>query len=363
MAGEKLNLCDVPTALEEIHAGRVLAIVDDDVYVREGALVMASETPSPGLLRFMISATSSLACMAVPDADFRHLKIPSCLENEYILGAIFPEIKKRTSGECSSDAFERHIIPFTARKSGVLRYPRPAECITDLSRLLGEKRHCFFSSFKADAVMEKVDLFAQEHAIKILSIAELVRYRLVHERHVRSKSTFLVRSRFGEFKFRCIESDVFDRCAVLIKGEEQEFDHQPPLARIERVPTVGGMCACLAICMEAAFQDTVELMYRDGHGIIVFIPAMRDFSPEEMAQKSTLEFFKDDPFSTLEDSTFQKVRSAGMCAQILQHLGANRIRIVSNRPRRVRAIESFGIEIIEEVHVGPGSVMTCGCAQ
>jgi 3,4-dihydroxy 2-butanone 4-phosphate synthase/GTP cyclohydrolase II len=353
MSIEKLCFCDVPTALEEIRAGRVLAIVNEEENVQEGSLVMASTEPSPDTVRFMLSATSGLACMAVPEVDLQQVDLPTSLRRDFTLGAVFPNISEATpDGEGPRVRVESHIIPFTTRKSGVLRHARPAECIADLSGMLGGEQYCFFSTFPAGHITTELHNVVRTHSLKILSITELIRYRLLREKHVRSKSAFLVRSRHGEFRFHCVESDVIDRCAVLVKGDEHEFGRRPPLARIERIPMVGGMCTCLPTCMETSFEETVEMMHRDGHGIIVFMPSMRDCSQQEVVQKFTMDYFKDDPFSTLDDCCVHRVTSAGVCAQILRHLGAKCVRIVSNRPQRMRDLESFGIHIIEEVGIG-----------
>jgi 3,4-dihydroxy 2-butanone 4-phosphate synthase/GTP cyclohydrolase II len=358
MNDERLRFCDVPTALEEIRAGRILAIVDDQENPREGALVMASAEPTPEALRFMVSTTSGLVCMAAPERDLRKVTLPASLRDACVLGAIFclpsAHCHNVPVPESSGSRMKLQVIPFTTRKGGVLRHARPAECISDLAGLIGGKQYCFFSSFGSDQVASATKAFSdllRTQMLKVLSTTELIRYRLSREEHVRSKSALLVRSRFGDFQFRRIESDVFDHCAVLVKGEERGFDQRPPLVRIETIPSVGGMCACLPTCMEASFQDAVELMYRDGQGIIVFLPSMRDCSFEEVAQKFNMEYFRDDPFSTLEDSMIHRVTSAGMCAQILHLLGAKYIRLISKRPRRVRDLETFGIHIVEDIPV------------
>lgn len=365
MIAEKLYCCDIPTALEEIRAGRVLAVVDDEEHLTQCSLVMASLEPSSDVLRLMESATSGFACMAVSEAHLSQVKLPASLERDSTIGAVFQNVvrKEDPCGNLSHSASKLQVIPFTIRKGGVLRHARPAECIGDLARLVGGELYSFFSTFRANESASAAEFreFVQTHSIQVLSIARLIKYRLSGEQLVRSKPAITLRSRYGDFQFRCIESDLFDCCAVLTKGDEHDFCRHPPLARIQRLPYADGACTCAASCMESAFENTLELISRDGHGIIVFMPSMRDFLPEGVEQNIAKNYFKEDPFSTLDESCINRATSVGACAQILRHLGAKRVRIISNRPQRVRDLESFGIEIVEEIGVGRSEQRPTDC--
>jgi len=317
---------------------------------------MVSAEPSPEALRTMMSATSGLACMAVSEADLRKVKMPGSLENCFAMGALFPEDRARKGfGNTSSErAFKQRLVPFTTHKNGVLGRPRVAECASDLARMLGGDQCSLFCTFGSDSrgpAIARLNEMVKAYSLKVLSIVELVRYRLLHEEHVRSRGSTPVMSKHGKFQFACIESDVFEQCGVLIKGDRSSFHSHPPMVRIENIPRAGSACTCLLRCAGASFTDSSELMHRDGCGIIIFMPYMGELSPGRVVQEFTLEHFRDDPFSTLGDSIFRSVVSAGVCAQIIRHLGAVSIRAISNRPHRLKDLESFGIKIVEEVSI------------
>lgn len=192
MGAEKACFCDVLTAVSEIRAERVLAIVNDEDNVRGAALVMASASPSPETLRLMVSLTCGLVFMAVTEADLRQVRLPPSLEKNFMLGAISPQASQSDClGQYSDEGVRTHpIIPLTTRKNAVLRYSRPAECIVELAELAGGGMYCFFSSFGSDKsayVSASLHKAMETHSLRVLSTADLTSVKQDVKRCFRSE--------------------------------------------------------------------------------------------------------------------------------------------------------------------------------
>src|ERR1700694_1682296 len=226
---------DVPDAIEEIRAGRIIVVVDDEDRENEGDLTLAAEKVTPEAINFMAKLGRGLVCRAMTEERLEHLNIgPMTSENTSQFGTAFCEaIDARTGVTTGISAHDRartiqvaidpatkpsdlarpgHMFPLRARKGGVLVRAGQTEASVDLARLAGLiPAGVICEIMKDDGTMARVpDLieFCKQHDMKMLTVAELIRYRMAHERYVHRVGEALVDTRFGEFRLIAYESEV-----------------------------------------------------------------------------------------------------------------------------------------------------------
>src|SRR3984893_11791803 len=218
---------DVPTAIEEVRSGRMIVVVDDEDRENEGDLTLAAEKVTPETINFMAKYGRGLICLAMTEERLDHLRIgPMTAENTSNYGTAFCEaIDAREGVTTGISAFDRahtirvaidpatkpsdlarpgHVFPLRARKGGVLVRAGQTEASVDLARMADMvPAGIICEIMREDGTMARVpDLieFCQVHGLKMLTVAELIRYRMQHERYVHRVGEALVDTRYGEFR-------------------------------------------------------------------------------------------------------------------------------------------------------------------
>ena len=226
---------DVPTAIEEIRAGRMVVVVDDEDRENEGDLTLAAEKVTPEAINFMAKYGRGLVCLAMTEERLDHLRVgPMTAENTSNYGTAFCEaIDAREGVTTGISAYDRartikvaidpatrpadlarpgHVFPLRARKGGVLVRAGQTEASVDLARLAGlVPAGVICEIMRDDGTMARVpDLveFCATHELKLLTVAELIRYRMQHERHVHRVGEALIDTQHGEFRLIAYESEV-----------------------------------------------------------------------------------------------------------------------------------------------------------
>src|SRR5579863_549977 len=226
---------DVPGALDQIRAGRMVVVVDDEDRENEGDLVMAAEFATPDKINFMARYGRGLICLTLTEEHADHLRLfPMTQRNTSRFGTAFTEtIEARegvTTGISAADrahtirtavapdarpedlARPGHIFPLRARRGGVLVRAGQTEASVDLARMAGViPAGVLCEIMRDDGEMARIpDLipFCQEHGLTILTVAELIRYRLRHERYIVRAGETLIQTRYGEFRMIAYESEV-----------------------------------------------------------------------------------------------------------------------------------------------------------
>src|SRR6266576_714543 len=224
---------DVPTAIEEIRSGRMIVVVDDEDRENEGDLMLAAEKVSPEGINFMAKFGRGLVCLAMTEERLEHLRIgPMTAENTSNYGTAFCEaIDARDGVSTGISAYDRartikvaidpatrpsdlarpgHVFPLRARKGGVLVRAGQTEAAVDLARLAGLiPSGIICEIMRDDGTMARVpDLieFCRTHEMKMLTVAELIRYRLRNERYIQRVGETTISTRFGDFRFIAYES-------------------------------------------------------------------------------------------------------------------------------------------------------------
>jgi 3,4-dihydroxy 2-butanone 4-phosphate synthase/GTP cyclohydrolase II len=251
-----------------------------------------------------------------------------------------------------------HMFPLRARKGGVLVRAGQTEASVDLARLAGMvPAGIICEIMKDDGSMARVpDLieFCREHQMKMLTVAELIRYRMAHERYVHRVGEALVDTRFGEFRLIAYESEVDGgggSHVALIRGDI-EHSKSPVVVRMHAHCLMGDVFGATGCECHATLEGSLRRIAQEGSGALIYLhQTSQGFAIEKVGDRTALSFHRGRRLPSLLDSERQTQREVGIGAQILSDLNLHRIRLLTNRPKRVAALEGFGIEIVEQVPV------------
>jgi 3,4-dihydroxy 2-butanone 4-phosphate synthase / GTP cyclohydrolase II len=371
---------DVQTAIEEIRNGRMIVVVDDEDRENEGDLTLAAEKVTPEAINFMAKYGRGLVCLAMTEERLDHLRIgPMTAENTSQYGTAFCEaIDARVGVTTGISAYDRartiqvaidpatqpadlarpgHVFPLRARKGGVLVRAGQTEAAVDLSRLAGLiPAGIICEIMKDDGTMARVaDLieFCRQHDLKILTVAELIRYRMGHERYVHRVGEALVDTRYGELRLIAYESEVDggESHVALIRGDIESGD-QPVLVRMHAHCLMGDVFGATGCECHATLEGSLRRIAQEGRGALIYLhQTSKGFSAERAGERTALSFHRGQKLPALLDNVRQTQREIGIGAQILSDLNLRRIRLLTNHPRKVPALEGFDIEIVEQVPV------------
>jgi len=380
---------DVPAAIEEIRSGRMIIVVDDEDRENEGDLTLAAEKVTPEAINFMAKYGRGLVCLAMTEERLDHLRVgPMTAENTSQYGTAFCEaIDARVGVTTGISAYDRartiqvaidpateasdlarpgHVFPLRARKGGVLVRAGQTEASVDLARLAGMvPAGIICEIMKDDGTMARVpDLieFCHEHGMKMLTVAELIRYRMAHERYVHRVGEALVGTRFGEFRVIAYESEVDggESHVALIKGDMPGDNPDgvtaktdaPVLVRMHAHCLMGDVFGSTGCECHATLEGSLRRIAQEGRGALIYLhQTSQGFSKEKVGERMALTFHRGRRLPSLLDNERQTQREIGIGAQILSDLNLRRIRLLTNRPKKVAALEGFGIEIVDQVPV------------
>jgi 3,4-dihydroxy 2-butanone 4-phosphate synthase / GTP cyclohydrolase II len=372
---------DVPDAIEEIRAGRMIVVVDDEDRENEGDLTLAAEKVTPELINFMAKYGRGLICLAMTEDRLEYLNIgPMTNENTSQYGTAFCEaIDARQGVTTGISAHDRartievaidpatkpsdlarpgHMFPLRARKGGVLVRAGQTEASVDLARLAGMiPAGVICEIMKDDGSMARVpDLieFCREHQMKMLTVAELIRYRMAHERYINRVGEALIETRFGEFRLIAYASEVDggESHVALVRGDIEHAE-KPVLVRMHAHCLMGDVFGATGCECHATLEGALQRISKEGLGALIYLhQTSQGFSVEKVGERNALSFHGGRTLPSLYDNAEKRVqREIGIGAQILSDLNLRRIRLLTNRPKKVAALEGFGIEIVEQVPV------------
>ena len=401
---------DVPGALAEIRAGRMVVVVDDEDRENEGDLTMAAEFITPEAINFMARYGRGLICLTLTEAraDFLHLP-PMTQHNSSRFGTAFTETIEaregvttgisaadrshtiRTAIDAKSNAADLarpgHVFPLRARNGGVLVRAGQTEASVDLARMAGlNPSGVICEIMRDDGAMARIpDLipFCNEHGLRILTVAELIRYRMRHERHIHRVGQSTIQTRHGEFRMIAYESavnggeshialvrgELCEHCPAAL-GEARVEDHnceRAVLVRVHTRCTAGDLFAADCNCRET-LDESMRMIAAEGCGAILYLHSTsRGFEVEAKADSAKSFSIAGEvvaaPVPRLilhkelralegpQARTGRNLRAIGIGGQILSDLGISRIRLLSNTPMHIPALEGFGLEIVEQVHI------------
>ncbi|MGD0546502.1 MAG: 3,4-dihydroxy-2-butanone-4-phosphate synthase [Terracidiphilus sp.] len=426
---------DVPGAVAEIRAGRMVVVVDDEDRENEGDLTLAAEFVTPEAINFMAKFGRGLICLTLTEERADYLRLfPMTQQNSSRFGTAFTETIEAREGvttgisaadraqtirvaiDASSTAADLarpgHIFPLRARRGGVLVRAGQTEASVDLARLAGlNPSGVICEIMRDDGEMARIpDLipFCREHGLRILTVAELIRYRLRHERTIARAGESLLQTRYGEFRMIAYESQVNggESHIALVRGDlcedcpafhcgpananlpltpfnesSGEAAERPPceravLVRVHTRCTAGDLFAAECRCRETLDQS-MRMIAAEGCGVVVYLHSTSrgfEISPVSESRPGPPSVFDASGTAALNASpdanagrlvlhkelraregsqarTGRNLRAIGLGGQILSDLGIRRIRLLSNTPMHIPALEGFGLEIVEQVAI------------
>ena len=371
---------DVPTAIEEIRAGRMIVIVDDEDRENEGDLMLAAEKVTPDAINFMAKYGRGLICLTLTEDRLEHLRIgPMSAENTSNYGTAFCEaIDARFGVTTGISAYDRartilvaidpatrpsdlarpgHVFPLRARKGGVLVRAGQTEASVDLARMAGLiPAGIICEIMREDGTMARVsDLidFCGQHKMKMLTVAEVIRYRMQHERYVHRVGEALVNTGYGEFRVIAYESEVDggDSHLALVRGEIDKGD-EPVLVRMHSHCLIGDVFGSEGCDCRSTLEGAMEAIAAEGRGALIYLhQSAKGFAVEKVGDRSVISFHHERKSPSLPESERKTQREIGLGAQILSDLNLRRIRLLTNHPRRLAALEGFEIEVVGNVPV------------
>ncbi len=373
------QFCDVETALSEIRAGRMIIVVDDEDRENEGDLTMAAETITPEAINFMAKYGRGLVCLAMTEERLDYLRLgPMSAENTSNFGTAFTESIDAKDGTTTGiSAYDRsqtirvaidpgtrpsdlarpgHVFPLRARKGGVLVRAGQTEASVDLARMAGMVPAGVICEIMSDdgtmARVPELTEFCRQHDLKMVTVAELIRYRMAHERYVRRLAEAMVPTAYGEFRMIAYESEINgDSHIALVKGDVERYD-QPVLVRMHTHCLVGDVFGAVWCECRNTIDAAMRRIAEEGTGALIYLhQTSKGYSVERLLDKNTIQFHHEQRLPTLPENQRRTQREIGIGAQILSDLNLRRIRLLTNHPRKVAGLEGFGIEIVEQLPV------------
>jgi 3,4-dihydroxy 2-butanone 4-phosphate synthase/GTP cyclohydrolase II len=371
---------DVPTALAEIRAGRMVVVVDDEDRENEGDLTLAAELVTPQTINFMARYGRGLICVAMTGERLDHLRIGMMTsENSSPYGTAFCEsVEAREGVTTGISAHDRartiqvlvdpksrpsdlvrpgHTFPLRAKKGGVLVRAGQTEASVDLARLAGlAPAGVICEIMNDDGSMSRVpDLieFCQRHGLKMLTVAELIRYRMRHERYVHRVAEAMLPTPVGEFRMIAYESDIDGESHIaLVKGDVEAHGHEPTLVRVHSHCLVGDVFGATWCDCHQTVARSLAMIAEEGRGALIYLHQTgKGFAVDKVGDKNVLTFHRDVREPAHPEHQRKTQRDVGIGAQILSDLNLHCIRLLTNHPRKVAALEGYSIEIVEQVPI------------
>jgi 3,4-dihydroxy 2-butanone 4-phosphate synthase/GTP cyclohydrolase II len=389
----------VEGALAEFQAGRMIVVVDDEDRENEGDLTLPAEFVTPEAINFMAKFGRGLICLTLTEERADYLRLgPMVSTNSSRFGTAFTESIEAREGvttgisaadrahtirvaiESSSTAADLarpgHVFPLRARKGGVLVRAGQTEASVDLARMAGLKAAGVICEImNDDGSMARVpDLiaFCGLHGLKILTVAELIRYRLQHERYIHRVAESMLPTAYGEFRMIAYESEMNggESHLALVRGNVMQGEGDPPvLVRVHSHCLTGEVFGSSLCDCGGSVQRSLRAIAEAGSGALIYlhngsrgfdvapaptaagVPAGILLHRDLRGSDRSADRGPDRGPETMEDRHGRILRQVGLGGQILSDLQIRRIRLLSNTRTHVPALQGFGVEIVEQVAI------------
>ena len=371
-----VHLNTIEEAIEDIRNGKIIIVVDDENRENEGDFIAAAEMVTPEMINFMATHGRGLICAPLTEERCNALDLNMMVENNTVLHhtqftvsvdlighgcttGISVHDRSKTikalvdeNTKANDLGRPRHIFPLRAKQGGVLRRTGHTEAAIDLARLAGLKpAGILVEILNEDGTMARLPELmkvAKKFDLKLISIEDLVKYRMEHDSLIEKKEDFKINTKFGDFRLRAYKQTTNDQIHIaLTKGSW--IENEPVLVRVNATLVNGDILGTLTNNAEQKLDDMFNVINNDGKGAIVFINQQsqslnllsrlkelkENQKPNEIAKAPRIEM----------DS-----KDFGIGAQILHDLGIHKIRLISNseQTKRVGMI-GYGLEIKEYV--------------
>ncbi len=375
-----MPFASIEEAAADLREGRMIIIVDDEDRENEGDLVCAAELVTPEVINFMAKHARGLICMPLTEerCDELHLTM-QVADNTSFLGTAFTvsiEARKGvTTGISAADrattiltavdpktrpqdlARPGHVFPLRAKKGGVLVRPGQTEASVDLARIAGLNPSAVICEIMNEdgtmARLPQLEVFAASHGLRIITVADLVRYRMRKEVLVRRAVETDLPTVYGMFRAVAFENALSEEVHLAMVMGDVRTDE----AVLVRVHTENVTCDMFgSLIDDTGFQlhAALERIAAEGRGVVLYL-RQRQNNLDLVHQLRTYQLMSERGLSKQEASVetgYGTDRDYGVGAQILHELGLRRILLLSNHPPRVSALEGFELEIVGNVPLG-----------
>jgi 3,4-dihydroxy 2-butanone 4-phosphate synthase / GTP cyclohydrolase II len=373
-----MALAGIEEAARDIRDGKMIIIVDDEDRENEGDLVCAAELVTPEIVSFMAIHGRGLICLPLTEERCEELQlIPQTSENTSSMGTAFTiSIEARegvTTGISAADraktiltavdpaskpsdlARPGHVFPLRAKRGGVLVRIGQTEASVDIARIAGLKPAAVICEIMNDdgtmARMPELEVFAEKHGLKIISVADLVRYRIEKETLVRRIVETDLPTDYGTFRAVLYENIVNGETHLALSMGDVSGATDAVLVRVQTENITFAMFGSVLGEAFPAMRSSLQKISEAGRGVMLYM-RQRENNLDLVNQLKTYALMQEKgiDFQTAKRETgYGKFHDYGIGAQILKDLGVKKIRLLSNHPPRVSAIEAFDLEIVETV--------------
>ena len=368
----------IEDAAFDIRDGKIIIIVDDEDRENEGDLVCAAEKVTAEIVNFMAVHGRGLICMPLTEERCDELQLfPQTTENTSIMGTAFTtSIEARegvTTGISAADraktiltavnpetkavdlARPGHVFPLRAKRGGVLVRVGQTEASVDMARIAGLQPAAVICEIMNDdgtmARLPELEVFAEKHGLKIISVADLVRYRIKKEMLVRRVVETDLPTEYGLFRAILFENVINGETHLALVMGDVSGTTEATLVRVQTENVTFAMFGSILGDAAWAVKSSLKKISEAGCGVVLYL-RQRENNLDLVNQLKTYALMQENSmdFQTARLETgYGKVHDYGIGAQILKDLGVKKIRLLSNHPPRINALEAFDLEIVETV--------------
>ena len=374
------NLISVPEAVEIIKSGRMIIIVDDESRENEGDLMISSEKVTPESVNFMAKHARGLICISLTKKRSDELDLPLMVEDntsKYETPFTISVDAKAgtTTGISAADRATTircvidekmgpydlnkpgHIFPLRARKGGVLNRAGQTEASLDLARIAGlYPSGVICEIMKDDGEMARMpDLvkFSDEFDIPIITVEEIIRYRIKEESIIEEKAEANLPTKWGMFKIRAYVDILHNETHIaIVKGEPDPS--KPVLVRVHSQCLTGDTFSSLKCDCGSQLDNAMKMIAKEGSGVLLYLLNQEGRGiglVNKIRAYKLQESGLDTVEANLELGLPEDMRDYGIGAQILRKLGLKKLKLMTNNPTKFVALNGYGLEIVERVPI------------